>query len=147
MKEKNLLELERTIQANQVNQANQTEQQQQIMVDQILPNDLIEMVPRNNLTATNDFVKEYLNSTMTSTKLSTNLGNELKDMVKNQRISVIDLIVSFAQDLKKKQKIGSGRSNKGLYDSEIERIMKPYHRKGFERVIASDQLNLLEPKD
>ncbi|EGG20063.1 hypothetical protein DFA_07180 [Cavenderia fasciculata] len=135
MKEKNLLELERTIQANQVNQAKQTEQQQQIMVDQILPNDLIEMVPRNNLTATNDFVKEYLNSTMTSTKLSTNLGNELKDMVKNQRISVIDLI------------IGSGRSNKGLYDSEIERIMKPYHRKGFERVIASDQLNLLEPKD
>ncbi|EGG15065.1 hypothetical protein DFA_09888 [Cavenderia fasciculata] len=108
---------------------------------------LLEMVPRNNLTATNDFVKEYLNSTMTSTKLSTNLGNELKDMVKNQRISVIDLIVSFAQDLKKKQKIGSGRSNKGLYDSEIERIMKPYHRKGFERVIASDQLNLLEPKD
>ncbi|EGG14756.1 hypothetical protein DFA_11016 [Cavenderia fasciculata] len=147
MKEKNLLELFFPIQANQVNQANQTEQQQQIMVDQILPNDLIEMVPRNNLTATNDFVKEYLNSTITSTKLSTNLGNELKDMVKNQRISVIDLIVSFAQDLKKKQKIGSGRSNKGLYDSEIERIMKPYHRKGFERVIASDQLNLLEPKD
>ncbi|EGG15648.1 hypothetical protein DFA_10490 [Cavenderia fasciculata] len=59
MKEKNLLELERTIQANQVNQAKQTEQQQPIMVDQILPNDLIEMVPRNNLTATNDFVKEY----------------------------------------------------------------------------------------
>ncbi|EGG22305.1 hypothetical protein DFA_04423 [Cavenderia fasciculata] len=84
---------------------------------------------------------------MSSTKLSTNLGNELKEMVKNQRISVIDLIVSFAQDVKRKQKIGSGRSNKGLYDSEIERIMKPYHRKGFERVIASDQLNLLEPKD
>ncbi|EGG18240.1 hypothetical protein DFA_03727 [Cavenderia fasciculata] len=99
-----------------------------------------------NLTATNDLVKEYLNSTMSSTKLSTNLGNELKDMVKNQRISVIDLIVSFSQDLKRKQKIGSGRSNQGLYDSEIERIMKPYHRKGFERVIASDQLNLLEPK-
>ncbi|EGG13256.1 hypothetical protein DFA_00001, partial [Cavenderia fasciculata] len=89
-------------------QVKQTEQQQQIMVDQILPNDLIEMVPRNNLTTTNDFVKR----------------NELKDMVKNQRISVIDLIVSFAQDLKKKQKIGSGRSNK-------ERDLKPKDKMSF----------------
>ncbi|EGG22990.1 hypothetical protein DFA_05120 [Cavenderia fasciculata] len=91
-------------------------------------------------------VKDYLNSTMTFNRLSTNLGTELKEMAKDQRISVIDLIVSFAQDLKRKQKIGSGRSNKVLYDSEIERIMKPYHRKGFERVIASDQLNFIGTK-
>ncbi|EGG19243.1 hypothetical protein DFA_02028 [Cavenderia fasciculata] len=69
------------------------EMQNQIKEKNLLELDSLMKANQNNLTATNDLVKEYLNSTMSSTKLSTNLGNELKDMVKNQRISVIDLIM------------------------------------------------------
>ncbi|KYQ88906.1 hypothetical protein DLAC_10489 [Tieghemostelium lacteum] len=47
---------------------------------------------------------------------------------------------------KSKTQGGGDNEPKGLYDHEIESLMKPYHKEGFESVIASDEIGTLDPK-
>ncbi|GAM18879.1 hypothetical protein SAMD00019534_020540 [Acytostelium subglobosum LB1] len=52
---------------------------------------------------------------------------------------------SIYNDVKGMKK-GSGRKHGGLYDYDIDKLMQPYAKDGFEGVIASDQLDELKPK-
>lgn len=45
---------------------------------------------------------------------------------------------------KEKRLTGNGyeSNNEGLYDYQIEQIMKPYHVKGFKGVFAADEMKI-----
>ncbi|GAM28173.1 hypothetical protein SAMD00019534_113490 [Acytostelium subglobosum LB1] len=90
-------------------------------------------------------------------------AKRIQDMKSMQQVSasvapeVLDLIKQywagdigskqFGTLLKKELKKGSGKvEDGGLYDYEIEKLMMPYTKYGFEGVIASDQLDELKPK-
>ncbi|GAM28572.1 hypothetical protein SAMD00019534_117480 [Acytostelium subglobosum LB1] len=87
-----------------------------------------------------DLVTRYWNNAVSWQDLPTLLKKELKNH-KNKDM-LVDAIKNEAHQIKK----GSGKreDSGGLYDYEIEQL--PFHKDGFEGVIASDQLDELKPK-
>ncbi|GAM22444.1 hypothetical protein SAMD00019534_056190 [Acytostelium subglobosum LB1] len=89
-----------------------------------------------------DLVTRYWNNAITWKDLPTLLKKELKNH-KNKDM-LVDAILNEAHQIKK----GNGKREEGggLYDYEIEQLMQPFHKDGFDGVIASDQLDELKPK-
>ncbi|GAM25410.1 hypothetical protein SAMD00019534_085850 [Acytostelium subglobosum LB1] len=102
--------------------------------------DSLKPIPTSLAPQVLEFVKQYYDSDIASQQLY----NELKKVFKghSERQNWMDAIFNEVKGMKK----GSGRKDGGLYDYEIEQLMQPYAKDGFEGVIASDQLNELNPK-
>ncbi|GAM17133.1 hypothetical protein SAMD00019534_003080 [Acytostelium subglobosum LB1] len=91
-------------------------------------------------------LQQYFDGDLGTKQLQQEMTKALKK--EKNKFTLHDSIINEAHQLHKKLQIGHGRDdNKGLYDYEIEKLMEPYHKDGFEGVIASDELDTLKPMD
>ena len=76
---------------------------------------------------------------------------ELKDLKKRNEGEIERLQPLIAKNQQEIDKIdaqlGSGRKSDGLYDNQIEEIMKDYNNKGFKGVYAIDEINKIPVSD
>ncbi|KYQ93232.1 hypothetical protein DLAC_05878 [Tieghemostelium lacteum] len=80
-----------------------------------------------------------------STDLQREKNKEKRKQLEEKRQDLIDRKKELEKE-KEKRLTGNGNGSKeGLYDYQIDQIMKPYHVKGFKGVFAADEIENIEP--